>query len=82
MSTSQIQEVLDFWFATRELKEPTIDSRMGCWFDDDPDFNAELAKRFTDAVEQGLRGELDFWAETFAQASEWDRLIEQFNARL
>ena len=24
----------------------------------------------------------DFWAETFAQANEWDRLIEQFNARL
>lgn len=24
----------------------------------------------------------DFWAETFAQAEQWDRLIEQFNARV
>jgi uncharacterized protein (DUF924 family) len=82
MSTSQIQEVLDFWFATRELKEPTIDSRMERWFDDDPDFNAELAKRFTDAVEQGLRGELDFWAETPAGRLALIILVEQFPRRI
>ena len=26
--------------------------------------------------------DLDFWTETYAQVNEWDRLIEQFNARL
>ena len=82
MSTAKIQEVLDFWFASRELREPTIDSRMSCWFDDDPEFNAELAERFTSLTEQALNGELDFWADTPAGRLALILLLEQFPRRI
>ncbi|GAB4313625.1 MAG: pyridoxal-phosphate dependent enzyme [Candidatus Sumerlaeia bacterium] len=46
-------------------------------------------KYFTWVEQQGRTAEdlrrlwdPDFWTETFAQAEEWDRLIEQFNARV
>ena len=42
MSTAQIQEVLSFWFAERELDEPNIDSRMACWFGCEDAFDSEL----------------------------------------
>ncbi len=64
MSTAQIQEVLSFWFAERELDEPNIDSRMACWFGSEEAFDAELKERFTDLSEQALAGELDHWIET------------------
>ena len=45
-------------------------------------------KYFTWVEQQGKTAEElrrlwdpDFWTETFAQAAEWDRLIEQFNER-
>ena len=82
MSTEQIQEVLDFWFATRELNEPTIDSRMGRWFDDDVAFNTELAERFTDLSEQALGNDLDSWAETPTGRLALILLLEQFPRRI
>ena len=82
MSTAKVQQVLDFWFASRELREPTLDSRMSCWFDDDPLFNTELAERFTGITEQALRGELDFWAETPAGRLALILLLEQFPRRI
>lgn len=82
MNTPQIQEVLDFWFATRELREPTIDSRMDCWFDDDEDFNQALTERFTDLVERALSDELDDWAATPAGRLALILLLEQFPRRI
>ncbi|MCP4000742.1 MAG: DUF924 domain-containing protein [Gammaproteobacteria bacterium] len=78
MSTDQIQEVLDFWFAAKELNEPNIDSRMSCWFDDDIAFNAELTERFTCLTEQALSNDLDSWAETPAGRLALIILLEQF----
>lgn len=82
MSTPQIQEVLDFWFATRALDEPTIDSRMERWFEEDGDFNLELAERFTDLTEMALRGELDDWAATPKGRLALILLLEQFPRRI
>ena len=82
MSTPQIQEVLDFWFASRALDEPTIDSRMERWFEEDGDFNLELAERFTDLTEMALRGELDDWSATPKGRLALILLLEQFPRRI
>ena len=82
MSTPQIQNVLDFWFATRALDEPTIDSRMERWFDDDDEFNAELAERFAELVESALSDELDEWAATPPGRLALILLLEQFPRRI
>ena len=82
MSTQQIQEVLDFWFATRELNEPTIDSRMDRWFDDDLSFNTELTERFSNLAEQALSEDLDDWVSTPAGRLALILLLEQFPRRI
>jgi uncharacterized protein (DUF924 family) len=82
MSTPQIQEVLDFWFATRVLDELTIDSRMERWFEDDDVFNHGLAERFTDLTEMALRGDLDDWPSTPKGRLALILLLEQFPRRI
>ena len=76
--SAQIQEVLQFWFAERELDEPTVDSRMACWFGNDQAFDTELARRFTGAVEQALTGEIDRWADSPEGVLALILLLEQF----
>jgi uncharacterized protein (DUF924 family) len=82
MSTAIIQELLDFWFASRSLNEPTLDSRMSRWFDDDPEFEAELSERFAPLTEQALSGELDHWAESPHGRLALILLLEQFPRRI
>ena len=55
MSAENIQTVLDFWFAARQMDEPNIDSRMACWFASDPEFDRELAERFNELTEEELK---------------------------
>jgi uncharacterized protein (DUF924 family) len=82
MDNAQIDEVLEFWFADRELAAPTLDSRMDCWFGDDDNFDAELTARFTDLTEQALNNELDGWAETPRGRLALILLLEQFPRRI
>jgi len=82
MDTSQINEVLEFWFADRDLSEPTLDSRMTRWFGTDTDFDAELADRFGALTEQALAGELDHWSEHSLGRLALILLLEQFPRRL
>jgi uncharacterized protein (DUF924 family) len=78
MDSSYINEVLRFWFADRDLSEPTLDSRMTCWFNSDEQFDAELADRFTSLAERALTGELDDWAERPLGRLALILLLEQF----
>ncbi|MGI9290400.1 MAG: DUF924 family protein [Gammaproteobacteria bacterium] len=82
MSGEKIQEVLDFWFATRQLDELTIDSRMDRWFDDDVDFNATLTKKFKVTAEQALNAELDDWVNTPHGQLALILLLEQFPRKI
>jgi uncharacterized protein (DUF924 family) len=82
MSGAKIREVLDFWFAIRQLDEPVIDSRMGCWFDEDPGFNAKLVENFSDLAEQALDNDLDDWADTPHGRLALILLLEQFPRRI
>ena len=82
MNTSQINEVLEFWFADRDLSEPTLDSRMTRWFNFDDEFDAELADRFTSLAKQALTEELDDWAEQPLGRLALILLLEQFPRRI
>ncbi len=62
-------EVLRFWF-----EETPPDRR----FRADPKFDAEIARRFGDAVEAAGRGELDHWQETPEGALALVVLLDQF----
>jgi len=82
MNTSQINEVLEFWFADRDLSEPTLDSRMTRWFNSDDNFDTELADQFTSLAELALTGELDDWAEQPLGRLALILLLEQFPRRI
>jgi uncharacterized protein (DUF924 family) len=82
MDTSHINEVLEFWFADRDLSEPTLDSRMTRWFNSDEQFDTELADRFTSLAELALTGELDAWAEQPLGRLALILLLEQFPRRI
>ncbi len=62
MDAQQYDALLEFWFAARELDQPTLDSRMDSWFGDDPTFAAAVSERFCGLAERALTADLDAWA--------------------
>jgi len=58
----RIDRILAFWFKAHELSAPQIDGRMDIWFGEDPVFDLEIAKEFSDEVEAASSGKLDHWA--------------------
>ena len=82
MSKSQIDSILTFWFAVRQLDELTLDSRMNCWFGNDKAFDTHLAERFTALTEEALSGQLDGWANTAQGRLALILLLEQFPRRI
>ncbi len=58
----RIDTVLAFWFREQELTAPQIDGRMDVWFGEDPIFDEEVAREFSDEVELASNGKLDHWA--------------------
>lgn len=82
MHNTQIQAVLEFWYAVRQLDELTLDSRMNCWFGGDESFDRELTDRFTGLTEQALAGKLDSWADSAKGRLALILLLEQFPRRI
>jgi len=64
MSTTTIDEVLDFWFGEPTSDEAESMAKVRRWFMGGPEVDQELRARFGAAVEAALAGELDAWAET------------------
>jgi len=82
MNTSEINTVLEFWFADREQDRLKLDSRMDCWFGSNRNFDAEVTERFREATEQALNGDLDHWAESPLGQLALILLLEQFPRRI
>jgi uncharacterized protein (DUF924 family) len=59
----RIETVLAFWFEEKELSAPRIDGRMDVWFGEDPMFDHEIEKEFSDEIERASEGKLDHWAK-------------------
>jgi len=60
---ARIEAILAFWFKEHELTAPQIDGRMDVWFGEDPLFDEEVARQFSDDVEGASEGRLDHWAQ-------------------
>lgn len=58
----RIERILSFWFKEKQLSAPQIDARMDVWFGEDPVFDHEISKEFSDDVEAASAGRLDHWA--------------------
>ena len=55
----RIDAIPTFWFMEKELSAPQIDGRMDVWFGEDPAFDAEISKEFSDDVERASEGQLN-----------------------
>lgn len=64
--------VLSFWFDDADAGTGAREAAVRRWFQPDPAFDAEIARRFGRLVEAGLAGELDGWR---AQPSSWLALL-------
>lgn len=58
----RIDAVLTFWFKEQNLSAPQIDGRMDVWFGEDAVFDEEIAREFSQDVEDASEGRLDHWA--------------------
>jgi len=59
---ARIEAILSFWFKQQELTAPQIDRRMEMWFGEDPVFDHEIEKEFSDDISAACAGTLDHWA--------------------
>jgi uncharacterized protein (DUF924 family) len=57
----RIDTVLSFWFKEKSLSAPQIDGRMDLWFGEDPLFDEEIAREFSEDVELASTGKLAHW---------------------
>jgi uncharacterized protein (DUF924 family) len=78
----RIDEILSFWFMEQELTAPQIDGRMDIWFGEDPVFDEEVAKEFSDDVEKASEGELDHWAREPRGRLALILLLDQFRRNI
>lgn len=58
----RIDQILSFWFKEQELTAPQIDGRMDTWFGEDPLFDHDITKEFSDVIDDASAGRLDHWA--------------------
>ncbi|MDQ2928863.1 MAG: DUF924 domain-containing protein [Pseudomonadota bacterium] len=70
------QAVLDFWFGRPGSKE--FGSQRKVWFSKDEAFDAGVAGAFSHSIERALRGELDGWADSGANALARILMLDQF----
>ncbi|MDH5455400.1 MAG: DUF924 domain-containing protein [Gammaproteobacteria bacterium] len=59
---ARIEAVLAFWFKEQALSAPQIDRRMDIWFGEDPVFDHEIEKTFSQDIALASDGKLDHWA--------------------
>lgn len=74
----RIDAILSFWFEERELSAPQIDGRMDIWFGEDPVFDHEIAKEFSQEMELATEGKLDHWAKQSRGRLALILLLDQF----
>jgi uncharacterized protein (DUF924 family) len=78
----RIDAILSFWFMEQELSAPQIDGRMDTWFGEDPVFDEEVAKEFTEDVDRASEGKLDHWAHESRGRLALILLLDQFRRNI
>ena len=79
---SRIEAILSFWFKEQELSAPQIDRRMDMWFSEDPVFDHEIEKEFTDDIDAACAGNLNHWAAESHGRLALIILIDQFRRNI
>ncbi len=79
---ARIDAILSFWFKEQELSAPQIDRRMDTWFSEDPVFDHEIEKEFTDDVNAACAGDLNHWAAVSDGRLALIILIDQFRRNI
>jgi uncharacterized protein (DUF924 family) len=74
----RIDAILSFWFEERELSAPQIDGRMDIWFGEEPVFDHEISKEFSQEMELAADGKLDHWAKQSRGRLALILLLDQF----
>lgn len=78
----RINRILTFWFKEHELTAPQIDGRMEIWFGEDPVFDDEIEKEFSEEVEAASTGKLDYWARESPGRLALILLLDQFRRNI
>jgi uncharacterized protein (DUF924 family) len=78
----RIETILSFWFKEQALSAPQIDQRMEIWFSEDPIFDLEIKKEFSDDIAQASSGELDHWADDSYGRLALIILLDQFRRNI
>jgi len=78
----RIERILSFWFKAKELSAPQIDGRMDVWFGEDPVFDHEIERQFSDDVDKASAGKLDHWANEPRGRLALILLLDQFRRNI
>lgn len=79
---ARIDEILSFWFREQGLSAPQIDRRMDVWFGEDPVFDHEIRKEFSDDVARASEGKLNHWAHKARGRLALILLLDQFRRNI
>ncbi len=78
----RIESVLAFWFKEQELSAPQVDRRMDVWFCEDPLFDLEIKKEFSDDVRAASEGRLEHWGHSPRGRLALILLLDQFRRNI
>jgi len=78
----RIEAILAFWFQECELSAPQIDGRMDIWFGTDPIFDEEIARQFSQDIEDASEGRLDQWVHEPRGRLALILLLDQFRRNI
>lgn len=77
---ASVEDILTFWFG--RPSEPGHTEPRGRWFEKDPAFDAECARRFLDTCEKAAAGELRSWRDEPRSCLALLLLLDQFPRNL
>jgi len=75
-------DVFDFWFGTAFDGPQQAIARSKAWFSYDPEFDAEIERRFGTLPQRALEGGLDDWSRTPTSALARIIVLDQFPRNL
>ena len=82
MWNEKIEEILDFWFGQLPDDLYWPGDKAERWFKKDPDFDAEIKRRFEAPLKASLEGEIDDWLETPRGVLAFVVLLDQFSRNM
>lgn len=79
MNDRGIHAVLDFWFGSLDQDDQPDQQHRQQWFKKDPEFDAEIKRRFLTDIQNASRGEYDHWLGSATGRLAAIILIDQFS---